>query len=324
MAVAALVACAALLPPTSFPRTARAVKHPIRMAATGAAANYDGARIGPPPDLPSLLLHNRIVYLGTGIVPQVTELIVAQLLYLQFESAERAYYMYINSPGTASQDGMSGFDTDAFAIADTMRYVKPEAQTICLGMAYGTAAMLLATGAKGKRAALPNAMVVMSQPRSRAQGQASDLAITAREVLYNRQVLASMLAERTGQTTEKVLADMSRTKYFDANQCREYGLVDTVLESAAVRRSAANPRALPGLGLTRGWCGMLCRICHRCPLSCRSSDQRRCSQARPRRRRYGGRGAETDVIECDVLTTGRPAPSVSHMTHSKARPRAPP
>jgi len=203
------------------------------MVAAGAQQNYDGARIGPPPDLPSLLLHNRIVYLGTGIVPQVTELIVAQLLYLQFESAEKHYYMYINSPGTVSADGMTGFETDAFAIADTMRYVKPEAHTICLGMAYGTSAMLLATGAKGKRACLPNGVIMMMQPMARAQGQASDLEIRAREVLYNRKVLASMLSDRTGQPVDKVLKDMSRTKYLNAQQCVEYGIVDRVLETAA-------------------------------------------------------------------------------------------
>jgi len=237
-AVAALVAsCAGVAParqPLVAPRgAASASRVRTMMVSSGASANFDGARIGPPPDLPSLLLHNRIVYLGTGLVPQVTELIVAQLLYLQFESAEKHYYMYINSPGTASQDGMSGFETDAFAIADTMRYIKPEAHTICLGMAYGTAAMLLATGAKGKRACLPNSVIVLHQPRSRTQGQASDIALRAKEVLYNRRVLAQMLAERTtsGRTTEQVLVDMSRTKYLTAQDCVEYGIVDRVLET---------------------------------------------------------------------------------------------
>mmetsp|Transcript_24732 Transcript_24732/g.72713 ORF Transcript_24732/g.72713 Transcript_24732/m.72713 type:complete len:154 (+) Transcript_24732:1-462(+) len=141
--------------------------------------------------------------------------------------------MYINSPGTASRDGMSGFETDAFAIADTMRYIKPAAHTICLGMAYGTAAMLLATGAKGKRACLPNASIMLHQPRSRTQGQAADIELRAREVLFNRRVLAQMLSDRTGQPVETILRDMSRTKYLDANQCVSYGIVDNVLNTAA-------------------------------------------------------------------------------------------
>ncbi|KAG8459236.1 hypothetical protein KFE25_005747 [Diacronema lutheri] len=197
------------------------------------AINIDGVRIGPPPDLPSLLLHNRIVYVGTGLVPQVAELIVAQLLYIQFDSGDKPYFMYINSPGTASQDGMTGFETDAFAIADTMRYIRPEAQTICLGMAYGTAAMLLASGARGKRAMLPNAVAMLHQPRSRTQGQASDISLRAKEVLYNRRVLASLLAERCGRQLGTVEEDMGRTKYLTAEECKAYGLVDTVLQSDA-------------------------------------------------------------------------------------------
>lgn len=151
--------------------------------------------------------------------------------------------MYINSPGTASQDGMTGFETDAFAIADTMRYIRPEAQTICLGMAYGTAAMLLASGARGKRAMLPNAVAMLHQPRSRTQGQASDISLRAKEVLYNRRVLASLLAERCGRQLGTVEEDMGRTKYLTAEECKAYGLVDTVLQSDAVRASCARVAA---------------------------------------------------------------------------------
>lgn len=152
--------------------------------------------------------------------------------------------MYINSPGTASQDGMTGFETDAFAIADTMRYIRPEAHTICLGTAYGTAAMLLASGARGNRAMLPNAVAMLHQPRSRTQGQASDISLRAKEVLYNRRVLASLIAERAGQPLATVERDMGRTKYLSAQDCLAYGLVDNVLENESVRacRRAAGVR----------------------------------------------------------------------------------
>merc|ERR1711998_357304 len=195
------------------------------------AQNYDGVRIGPPPDLPSLLLHNRIVYMGMPLVPAVTELMVAELLYLQYENAEKPVFMYINSPGTSSPDGQNvGFETEAFAIADTMQYIKPEIQTICIGQAFGTAAMLLSNGVKGKRACLPNSTLMLHQPRSATRGQASDIAIKAREVLHNRQVLFTMIAERTGQEVEKVIADASRTKYLTAEDALEYGIVDSILQ----------------------------------------------------------------------------------------------
>eukprot|EP00966_Prymnesium_polylepis_P268974 6213527-Prymnesium_polylepis.2 len=146
-----------------------------RMQMQSGAQNVDGVRVGPPPDLPSLLLNNRIVYVGAPLVPAVAELIVAQLLFLNYESQEKGVYMYINSPGSG------GFETDSFAIADTMNYVGPEMETICIGSAFGTAAMLLANGAKGKRSCLPNSTIMLSQPRSQARGQASDIRIKARE-----------------------------------------------------------------------------------------------------------------------------------------------
>ena len=197
-----------------------------RLAAQGAQV-VDGVRIGPPPDLPSLLLSNRIVYVGLPLVAQVTELVVAQMLFLNYESPDKGVYMYINSVGS---DG-AGFETEAFAIADTMNYVKPDIETICIGTAFGTAAMLLANGAKGKRACLPNASIMLSQPRSQARGQATDIAIKAREVLASRQVITDILAAKTGNTVEKVLADSMRTKYFDAEQALAYGIVDKILKS---------------------------------------------------------------------------------------------
>jgi len=203
----------------------RAALGGLRMQGQGGAQIVDGVRVGPPPDLPSLLLHNRIVYCGAPLVPQVTELVVAQLLYLNYETQEKPVYMYINSPGTG------GFETEAFAIVDTMNYVGPEVETICIGTAFGTAAMLLANGAKGKRACLPNSSMMLQQPMSQARGQASDIKIKAQEVLAARDVICNIFAEKTGQSFEKVKADSSRTRYLNADQALAYGIVDKVLRS---------------------------------------------------------------------------------------------
>ena len=202
----------------------------IHMRASG-ATTVDGVRIGPPPDLPSLLLNNRIVYLGLPLVASVTELVVAQLLYLNYESPEKPVYLYVNSVGSSLGRQIAGFETEAFAIADTMNYVAPEIETICVGTAFGTAAMLLANGAKGKRAALPNASIMLRQPIGQARGQASDIALKAREVLMARQVINSIIAEKTGQTIEKVQLDSARSKYLNADQALEYGIIDRVLRS---------------------------------------------------------------------------------------------
>jgi ATP-dependent Clp protease protease subunit len=195
------------------------------------AQNYDGVRIGPPPDLPSLLLHNRIVYLGMPLVPAVTELIVAEFLYLQYENAEKPIYMYLNSTGTSNPDGSSaGFETEAFAIADTMNYIKPPVHTICVGQALGTGAMLLSSGEPGQRAALPNATIMIHQPRTQARGQASDIAIKAKEVLYNRKQCFEIIAKTSKQPLTKVMKDASRTKYLTASEAVEYGIIDKILE----------------------------------------------------------------------------------------------
>jgi ATP-dependent Clp protease, protease subunit len=157
--------------------------------------NMQSYEIGPPPDLPSLLLANRIIYIGMPLVPSVTELIIAQLLYLNYQN-EQIITMYINSPGTNSPDGRAfSFDTEAFAIADTMQFIRPPIRTIAVGQAFGTAAMLLSLGQKGNRFALPNASIMLNQPRSRARGQASDVAIKAREIINNRKVTNEFLAK---------------------------------------------------------------------------------------------------------------------------------
>merc|ERR1719160_1096011 len=142
---------------------------PPSMVAGGAAQEtYDGVRIGPPPDLASLLLHNRIVYLGMPMVSAVTELIVAELLYLNYESPSKPVTLYINSPGTVNAQGQAvGFETEAFAIADCMKYIKPPVQTICVGQAFGAAAMLLAQGEKGKRCCRPVDEVMRDASRTK-------------------------------------------------------------------------------------------------------------------------------------------------------------
>ena len=192
----------------------------------------------PPPDLPSLLLKERIVYLGMPLVPAVTELIIAELLYLQYEDPDKPIKIYINSTGTSSYNGEPiGFETEAFAICDTMNYIKPPIHTICLGSAMGMAAMLLSAGTKGCRASLPNATIILNQPKSYAQGQATDIQIRAKEVLANKATMIDILSRNTGQPTERIAKDMDRLLYITPQQAKEYGLIDRVLE----KEDLANP-----------------------------------------------------------------------------------
>jgi ATP-dependent Clp protease protease subunit len=186
----------------------------------------------PPPDLESLILKERIVYLGMPLVPQVTELVIAELLYLQYEDPEKPIKIYINSTGSSSYSGEPvGWETEAFAICDTIRYIKPPVQTICLGTAMGTAAMLLSSGTKGSRASLPHSTIVLQQPKSYTQGQATDIQIRAKEVLANKTTMVDILSQNTGQTREQLNKDMDRLFYMTPQQAVEYGLIDKVLES---------------------------------------------------------------------------------------------
>lgn len=197
----------------------------------------------PPPDLPSLLLKERIVYLGLPLFSSddvkrrvgidVTELIIAQLLYLQFDDPEKPIRFYINSTGTSWYDGDAvGFETEAFAICDTLQYIKPPVHTICLGQAMGTAALILSSGTKGFRASLPHATIVLNQPRTGAQGQATDIQIRAQEVLSNKTAMLAILSRNTGQTPEKLSKDMDRMFYLTPQEAKEYGLIDIVLENS--------------------------------------------------------------------------------------------
>lgn len=196
----------------------------------------------PPPDLPSLLLKERIIYLGTPLVSpddykrqigvDVTKLIIAQLLYLQFEDPEKPIYFYINSTGTSWYTGdWLGYETEAFAICDTINYIKPPVHTICIGQAMGTAAMILSSGTKGFRASLPHATIVLNQPRSGTRGQATDIQIYAKEVLANKAAMLDILSRNTGQPAEKIDKDTNRMFYLTPLEAKEYGLIDRVLES---------------------------------------------------------------------------------------------
>lgn len=206
----------------------------------------------PPPDLPSLLLKERIVYLGGPLHSlddakrqgqDFTRLIIAQLLYLQFDNPEKPIYFYINSTGTSWYSGETiGFDTEAFAVCDTLNYIKPPVHTICIGQAVGAAAMILSSGTKGFRTSLPNATIVLNQPRAGAQGQATDIQIRAKEVLENRAAILDILAKNTGQSVEKIAKDTDRTFYLTPEEAKEYGLIDRVLESAKEL-----PKAVPAL-----------------------------------------------------------------------------
>jgi ATP-dependent Clp protease, protease subunit len=204
----------------------------------------DSAYRTPPPDLPSLILKERIIYLGLPLVSSdeykrqlgvdVTRLIIAQLLYLQFDNPDKPINFYINSTGTSWYGGEAiGQETEAFAICDTMAYIKPPVHTICIGQAMGTAAMILSCGTKGCRASLPNATIVLNQSKTgTGRGQATDIQIRAKEVLDNKAAMLNILAKNTGHTAEKLSKDMERTFYLTPAEAKEYGLIDRVLTSS--------------------------------------------------------------------------------------------
>ncbi len=170
-----------------------------------------------------------------SLVPSVTELILAELLYLQFEDAQKPIYMYINSTGTTKDGKKLGYDTEAFAIYDTIKYVKPPVHTICVGTAFGEAAMLLAAGAEGHRAALPSSTIMIKQNISMFRGQATDLEIARQETRNTKKQYVDILAKCCDKTTEQIEADIARPKYFTPYTAVEYGLIDKVLEADGAR-----------------------------------------------------------------------------------------
>ena len=173
-------------------------------------------------DIYSRLLKDRIIFLGTAINDIVANSVIAQLLFLAAEDAEKDIHLYINSPGGSITAGM--------AIFDTMQYIKPPVSTICVGLAASMGAFLLAAGQKGKRFCLPNGEVMIHQPLGGAEGQASDIAIRAKRIIGMRDKLNHILAERSGQPVERVAKDTDRDYFMSALQAKEYGLVDAVIE----------------------------------------------------------------------------------------------
>jgi ATP-dependent Clp protease, protease subunit len=182
-------------------------------------------------DIYSRLLKERIIFLGTPIDDTVSNLMIAQLLHLESEDPDKDISIYINSPG--------GEITALFAIYDTMQYIKPDVQTICVGQAASAAAVLLAAGAKGKRFALPHARILIHQPHGGASGQAVDIEIQAKEIIRMRELLDEIMAHHTGQPVEKVAHDTDRDFIMSAVEAADYGLVDEVISNRELASVAA-------------------------------------------------------------------------------------
>ncbi|NGZ75396.1 ATP-dependent Clp endopeptidase proteolytic subunit ClpP [Saccharibacillus alkalitolerans] len=175
-------------------------------------------------DIYSRLLKDRIVFLGSAIDDQVANSITAQLLLLEAEDPEKDIHFYINSPG--------GVTTAGFAIYDAMRHVKPDVHTICTGMAASFAAILLLAGSPGKRCALPNSEIMIHQPHGGAQGQASDIAISAKRIIRTRERLNEIAASHTGQPIERIARDMDRDYFMSAEEALEYGVIDRIIDGS--------------------------------------------------------------------------------------------
>ena len=174
-------------------------------------------------DIYSRLLRERIIFLGTGINDQVSDSLVAQLLFLEAEDPEKDIQIYINSPG--------GSVTAGLAIYDTMQQISPDVVTICFGVAASMGAFLLSGGAKGKRLALPNSRIMIHQPLGGAQGQAVEIEIQAKEILFLKKTLNSLLAEHTGQSLEKINEDTERDYFLSPTEAVQYGLIDKVIKN---------------------------------------------------------------------------------------------
>jgi len=182
-------------------------------------------------DIYSRLLRERVIFLVGPVMDQTANLVVAQLLFLESENPDKDISLYINSPGGSVSAGLAMFDT--------MRFIKPDVSTLCMGIAASMGAFLLAAGAKGKRYALPNARIMIHQPSGGAQGMASDIEIQAKEILYLRERLNRLMAEATGQTVERLAKDTDRDNFMSAEDAVSYGLIDRTLSS----RTEATPAA---------------------------------------------------------------------------------
>jgi ATP-dependent Clp protease, protease subunit len=181
-------------------------------------------------DIYSRLLQQRIVFLGTPVNDEISNVVMAQLLHLESEDPDKDISIYINSPG--------GSITALFAIFDTMEYIKNDVQTICMGQAASAAAVLLAAGTPGKRFALPHSRVLLHQPSGGAEGQSVDIEIQAREILRMRDLLNEILAEKTGQTAERIATDTDRDFILTAEGAKDYGIVDEIISSRKAQERA--------------------------------------------------------------------------------------
>jgi ATP-dependent Clp protease protease subunit len=173
-------------------------------------------------DIYSRLLRERIVFLVGPVNDQTANLVVAQMLFLESENPDKDIFLYINSPGGSVSAGMS--------IYDTMQFIKPDVSTMCMGLAASMGSFLLMAGAKGKRLSLPNSRIMIHQPSGGAQGQATDIEIHAREILKTREQLNKIYADRTGQTLDRIQADMERDFFLDPVEAKAYGLIDQVID----------------------------------------------------------------------------------------------
>ncbi len=173
-------------------------------------------------DIYSRLLRERIIFLVGPVNDGTANLVVAQMLFLESENPDKDIFLYINSPGGSVSAGLS--------IYDTMQFIKPDISTLCMGMAASMGSFLLMAGTEGKRAALPNSRIMLHQPSGGAQGQATDIEIQAREIIKTREQLNRIYAERTGQTYEKIVADMERDFWMSPSEAKAYGLIDQVLD----------------------------------------------------------------------------------------------
>jgi len=172
-------------------------------------------------DIFSRLLKDRIIFIGSEINDHVSNIVAAQLLFLEADDPDKDIYMYINSPGGNVHSGL--------AILDTMQYVKPDVCTTCLGLAASMAAVLLMAGDRGKRTSLPNARIMLHQPFGGGRGVASDIEIIAKEILRTRDTLVGIIAEKTGQNRKRIMADIDRDYYMSPEEAKDYGLIDTVI-----------------------------------------------------------------------------------------------
>jgi ATP-dependent Clp protease protease subunit len=185
-----------------------------------------GTEVGPGSDIFQRLLKERIVFIGSAIDQDTANLVCSQLILLEAENQERDISVYINSPG--------GSVTDGLAIYDTMQYVRCDVRTICVGLAASMGQFLLCAGTPGKRFALPHSRILMHQPSGQMQGQASDIAIQAEQIIYLKRMMAERIAFHTGQPVERIEADSDRDRWFTADEAREYGFIDEVIQKDAM------------------------------------------------------------------------------------------